>query len=273
MCLGLAGKLGSRVDPLIYIGPVILNTGDQMARKRNLYNPDSDEPYRLSRTKLENFLKCPRCFYLDRRLGVGQPPGFPFNINSAVDELLKREFDQCRANQVAHPYMVEAAIDAVPAIHPELDNWRKNFVGVSHVHAESNFEVFGAIDDLWLGSDGQYIVVDYKATSKSGEVTLDADWQISYKRQMEIYQWLLRKNGLPVSERGWFVYCNGKRDADSFKNKVEFAVKLLPYDGSDDWVDNVLLDARDTLTNAHLPPSTEACDYCAYRKDASTFEN
>ena len=166
-----------------------------MARKRNLYNPDSDEPYRLSRTKLENFLKCPRCFYLDRRLGVGQPPGFPFNINSAVDELLKREFDQCRVNQVAHPYMVEVAIDAVPAIHPELDNWRKNFVGVSHVHAESNFEVFGAIDDLWLGSDGQYIVVDYKATSKSGEVTLDADWQISYKRQMEIYQWLLRKNG------------------------------------------------------------------------------
>ena len=167
MCLELVGKLGSGVDPLIYIGPVILNTGDQMARKRNLYNPDSDEPYRLSRTKLENFLKCPRCFYLDRRLGVGQPPGFPFNINSAVDELLKREFDQCRANQVAHPYMAEAAIDAVPAIHPELDNWRKNFVGVSYVHAESNFEVFGAIDDLWLGSDGQYIVVDYKAISKS----------------------------------------------------------------------------------------------------------
>ena len=141
MCLGLVGKLGSGVDPLIYIGPVILNTGDQMARKRNLYNPDSKEPYRLSRTKLENFLKCPRCFYLDRRLGVGQPPGFPFNINSAVDELLKREFDQCRANQVAHPYMVEAAIDAVPAIHPELDNWRKNFVGVSYVHTDSNFEV------------------------------------------------------------------------------------------------------------------------------------
>ena len=183
-------------------------------RKRNLYSPDSEEPYRLSRTKLENFLRCPRCFYLDRRLGVGQPPGFPFNINSAVDELLKKEFDRCRVDQVPHPYMVEADIDAVPAIHPEFDNWRKNFVGVSHVHADSNFEIFGAIDDLWLGSDGDYIVVDYKATSKKGEVSLDADWQIFYKRQMEIYQWLLRRNGLPVSERGWFVYCNGKRAAD-----------------------------------------------------------
>ena len=76
-----------------------------MPRIRNLYDPESANPYRLSRTKLENFLKCPRCFYLDRRLGVGQPPGFPFNINSAVDELLKREFDQCRNAGVAHPYM------------------------------------------------------------------------------------------------------------------------------------------------------------------------
>ena len=244
-----------------------------MPRTRNLYDPESVSPYRLSRTKLENFLKCPRCFYLDRRLGVGQPPGFPFNINSAVDELLKREFAQCRNEGVAHPYMVEADITAVPAIHPELDNWRKNFVGVSYVHTASNFELFGAIDDLWLGNDGEYIVVDYKATSKNGEVRLDADWQISYKRQMEIYQWLLRKNGLPVSQRGWFVYCNGKRDADAFNDKVEFTVKLLPYDGSDNWIDDALVDARDTLTNNQLPPPTEACDYCVYRIDASTFEN
>jgi len=241
-------------------------------RKRNIYSPDSKEPYRLSRTKLENFMRCPRCFYLDRRLGVGQPPGFPFNINSTVDELLKREFDRCRVDQVPHPYMVEADIDAIPAIHPELDNWRKNFVGVSHVHADSNFEVFGAIDDLWLGSDGQYIVVDYKATSKNGEVTLDADWQISYKRQMEIYQWLLRKNGLPVSERGWFVYCNGKRNADGFDNRVEFVVELLPYDGNDDWIDNALVDARNTLMNNELPTATASCDYCVYRIEASAIE-
>ena len=243
-----------------------------MARKRNLYNPDSREPYRLSRTKLENFLKCPRCFYLDRRLGVGQPPGFPFNINSAVDELLKREFDQCRVNQAAHPYMVDAGIDAIPAMHPELENWRKNFVGVSHVHTDSNFEMFGAIDDLWLGSDGNYIVVDYKATSKREEVSLDADWQISYKRQMEIYQWLLRKNGLRVSNRGWFVYCNGKRDLDRFNERVEFKVKLLPYDGNDGWIDNALLHARNTLVNDKLPAPTENCEYCTYRHEASGFE-
>ena len=126
-----------------------------MTRKRNLYDPSSDEFYRLSRTKLEDFLRCPRCFYLDRRLGVSRPSGPPFTLNSAVDELLKREFDVYRAKKAPHPYMVEAGIDAVPAQHPELDTWRQNFKGVSVDHKPPRFTFFGSIDDLGLGSDGR----------------------------------------------------------------------------------------------------------------------
>ena len=64
-------------------------------RTRNIYNPKSEQPFKLSRSKVDNFVSCPRCFYIDRRLGVGHPPGFPFNINSAVDELLKeRGYDE-----------------------------------------------------------------------------------------------------------------------------------------------------------------------------------
>jgi len=45
-------------------------------RTRNLYKPGSGKPYGLSRSRLENFLNCPRCFYIDRRLGV-EPPAWP----------------------------------------------------------------------------------------------------------------------------------------------------------------------------------------------------
>ena len=62
-------------------------------RTRNLFDPTSKEPFRLSRSKIDLFISCPRCFYQDRRLGVAQPPGYPFNLNSAVDTLLKKEFD------------------------------------------------------------------------------------------------------------------------------------------------------------------------------------
>ena len=74
-------------------------------RSRNLFDPASPAPFKLSRTKLDLFLNCPRCFYLDRRLGVAQPPGFPFSLNSAVDKLLKKEFDAHRAAGTPHPLM------------------------------------------------------------------------------------------------------------------------------------------------------------------------
>ena len=60
-------------------------------RSRNIYSPNQEKPFKLSRSKVESFINCNRCFYLDRRLGINQVPTFPFNINSAVYELLKRE--------------------------------------------------------------------------------------------------------------------------------------------------------------------------------------
>ena len=133
-------------------------------------------------------MNCPRCFYLDRRLGIGQPPGFPFNLNSAVDTLLKKEFDVYRAKQAPHPLMMENGIEAMPYAHASLDEWRENFKGVTTLHQVTNLLISGAVDDLWVNSAGKVIVVDYKATSKEGEVGLEAAWQRGYKRQMEIYQ-------------------------------------------------------------------------------------
>src|ERR1043165_773680 len=93
-------------------------------RTKNLYVPGASEPFKLSRSKLELFLNCPRCFYLDRRLGLGQPPGFPFNLNSAVDHLLKKEFDIHRAKNQRHPLFKHYGIDAVPYAHDQLNVWR-----------------------------------------------------------------------------------------------------------------------------------------------------
>jgi len=56
-------------------------------------------------------VKCQRCFYIDKRLGTGQPPGYPFTLNSAVDKLLKKEFDIHRAKGTPHPMMKEYGLD------------------------------------------------------------------------------------------------------------------------------------------------------------------
>jgi len=236
-------------------------------RTRGLYTPGSTEPFKLSRSKLELSRECPRCFYLDRRRGVARPPGFPFNLNSAVDTLLKKEFDALRKEGRKHKLQEQYGIDAVPVAHKDLDEWRHNFTGVQYHHEPTNFLVFGAIDDLWQNVDGEYVVVDYKATAKNGKIeALDAPWHGGYKRQMEIYQWLLRHKGYNVSDTGYFVYCNGKLDAKAFDAKLEFDVTLIPYEGNDTWVDEALATAKELLESDKLPRPGSECDYCTYAK-------
>jgi hypothetical protein len=241
--------------------------------RAKLFDPAAITPYALSRSKVELFMQCPRCFYLDRRRGISRPAGFPFNLNSAVDTLLKNEFDAYRIEGKTHPLIADAGINAIPHAHPQLGAWRNNFKGVRTIHEATNLELFGAIDDLWRDVDsGELIVVDYKATSKNAEVTLDANWQIGYKRQMEFYQWLLRRQGLNVSSRGWFVYCNGRRDLPAFDAKLEFRIKLIPYTGDDSWIENTLIAIRETLRADSAPAAHWRCEYCAFAKK-STAEN
>lgn len=172
-------------------------------RTRNLYDPNGKKPFKLSRSKIDLFVECPRCFYLDRKLGVGRPPGFPFTLNSAVDALLKQEFDVHRANGTKHPLIEKYGIDAIPIPHDDLDKWRNNFTGIQYLHEPTNLLIYGAIDDLWQNPQGEFIVVDYKATAKAEAITaLDKDWHEGYKRQMEVYQWLLRRNSYEVSDTG-----------------------------------------------------------------------
>jgi len=237
-------------------------------RTKNIYNPGGKEPFKLSRSRIELFMQCPRCFYIDRRLGVDRPPGYPFTLNSAVDALLKKEFDLLRKSKEAHPLMKQHNIDAIPAEHPNLDEWRNNFKGVTYFHKETNLLITGAIDDLWQNPQGEYIVVDYKATSKNEEIiALDKDWQDGYKRQMEIYQWLIRHNDLKVSNTGYFVYCNGRRDLDKFDAKLEFNLTLIPYEGNDSWVEGTLNRIYQCLNRDTIPEADEDCDFCAYGRD------
>ncbi len=222
--------------------------------------------WRLSRSKIDLFKQCAKCFYIDNKLGVARPPGYPFNLNSAVDHLFKKEFDIHRADGTAHPIMEQYGIDAVPFKHPQMDVWRDNFKGVEIKHKSTGFTVFGAVDDIWINPDGELIVVDYKATSKNEKIEkLEEDWHIGYKRQMEVYQWLLRQNGFKVSDTGYFVYANAYKDKKAFNGKLEFDVTLIPYKGDDSWVEKTIIDLKKLLDEGNIPEAETDCDYCRYR--------
>jgi CRISPR/Cas system-associated exonuclease Cas4 (RecB family) len=241
------------------------------------YNPDRSSDWnfggpkwKLSRSKIDLFIECPRCFYLDNKLGTARPRGPAFTLNVAVDTLFKKEFDVHREKQTAHPLMEKYGVDAVPYQHEDLNDWRENFVGMQFEHAATGFAISGAIDDVWKGGDGKLIVVDYKATSKEGTIVdlSDSSWEDQYRRQIGVYQWLLTQKGFDVSNVGYFVYANAKSDKKAFDATLEFEVTLVPCDGETKWIEPTLHKIRECLMGDVIPPTGERCEFCPYREAA-----
>jgi len=115
-------------------------------RIRNIYDPDSKKPFKLSRSRLDLFLNCPQCLYIDRRLGVDKPPGYPFNINSTVDALLKNEFDHYRSIKKPHLLMTENGVDGIPFEHKLKDDWvEKTIINASRCLISSH--ILSALKD------------------------------------------------------------------------------------------------------------------------------
>lgn len=98
-------------------------------------------------------------------------------------------------------------------------------------------------------------------------MNLDAEWQDGYKRQMEIYQWLLRRLGFKVLKTGYFVYCNGKTDRDGFNGRVEFDISVIPYTGGDDaWIEQTIINLKQCLESKKIPKESKDCEFCGYAK-------
>lgn len=240
-------------------------------RTRSLFQPG--QPFKMSRSKLEDFLRCPRCFWVDRRAGISRPSGPPFTLNSAVDSLLKKEFDHWRARGEPHPYFQDFGLDAIPFAHPQMDHWRDALRGgISHSLDDIDLTLTGGVDDVWVKPDGELLIVDYKATAKDSPVSaLDSEWHNAYKRQIEIYQWLFRRNGFRVASTAYFLYCTARVGAPRFDRHLDFDIRLIPHRGDDSWVEDALRRAHTCLSNDTPPPHNGLCEHCLFLLEMRTI--
>lgn len=217
---------------------------------------------KISRSKIELFLDCPRCFWLEMKKGVKRPPSFPYTINSAIDALLKKEFDVCRENGTAHYIIKKYNINAIPYKCDQINTWRTNFTGVQFHHKPTDFLVFGAVDDVWVNPEGELVVVDYKATGAKEYKIYD-----SYKRQMEVYQWLLVMNGYKVSKTGYFLFAKVNKEGGFAEGKLSFDLFIELQEGDSFWVEGAILGARKALDES-IPESKSDCSFCQFAQGA-----
>ncbi len=79
------------------IAPILHNLKNATglnSQKWRCYKPGQEKDFSVSRSRFEDFSKCPRCFYLRMVKCLQQPEGPPFRLNELTDTLLKKEFDE-----------------------------------------------------------------------------------------------------------------------------------------------------------------------------------
>ena len=176
--------------------------------KHLVFDKNKTEPFELSRTGIDEFLRCPRSFVLKWKYVVPPPGVPPLTLALATDHWLKNEFDRVRREGSSdHWIFRKFGLDVVPYQHDELDAWRSNFKGIRYFHEPTNMVVYGAIDDIWKDiNSGELYLVDYKSTSKKENPDIESGWGLHYKKQMKIYQWLFKQNGYELSNIEFSIY-------------------------------------------------------------------
>ena len=136
-------------------------------------------------------------------------------------------------------------------------------------YEDENLIIGGGLDDVWHDpiKDEVYIV-DYKSTAGRTNddktalepISLNGAYKEGYKRQMDIYQWIMRKNGFNVSEKGFFLYVNGDQhfengmlDENPQRATMKFDVQLIEYIGDDSWVEGAIKQISKCLKSSDCP--------------------
>tara|TARA_Y100001958_G_scaffold155398_1_gene145997 strand:- start:178 stop:933 length:756 start_codon:yes stop_codon:yes gene_type:complete len=245
-------------------------------RQNNIYKYEKGKTFKLSRSGIDSFIKCKRCFYLNK-VGNIKDIGMPgFSLNLAHDELMKKELDIYRKKGESHPYTENLSRNLIPFEHEDLEVWRNNRKGIHFHHKETDLIITGSVDDVWKDIDtNELIIVEYKSTSTKDKVDLDdgTKWKEQYKRQIDIYQWLFKMNGFDVANDSVFLYSNGLKTSRKFRDVIKFETHVFEYKGSTDWVEPKVLEIKEVLNKDILPDQAEDCKTCSYVESVLEFEN
>lgn len=248
--------------------------------KKFIYQPNQKEDFKISRSKFEDFLKCEKCFYLDRVGGLESPDMPAFTLNETTDLLYKKEFDICREKQQPHRLLINNKLShIIPYQHEDIEKWRDSLHhGLMARYKKTNIILSGGVDDVWINTkNNKLVVLDYKSQAKTQDkLTVDEYledvFHQSYKTQLEFYSYLLTLMGFEVEETGYFVVCNADRDKENFEQVMRFDELLVPYKLDTSWLDKKIDQMIKVLDNKKEAVSHESCMNCAYQRERSRID-
>lgn len=217
-------------------------------------------PYKLSPSSINLFLECPRCFWLAQVKGIKRPDGIFPSLPSGMDKILKAHFDAFMA-----------AGELPPEIHAhgkkngyrlfsdkkQLDLWRNNFKGIQYTDPASGVLLHGAVDNI-LVNGKKLIVLDYKTRG----FPLKEDTADHYQTQLDLYNFLLRKNGHETENYAYLLFYHPNRVTRT--GEVVFNTDLVRMATDVKHGEKVFKNAVKCLEGNEPAPAKE-CKWCEWR--------
>lgn len=221
----------------------------------------------LSPSSLNFFLECPHCFWLDKKHGVKRPVPYAFSLNTAIDDLLKEEFDDYRRKGLAHPLLENNGIEARLFTSQRLINqWRSGKAGIRFFDKKLQATLFGAPDDVLEFSKGKVAPFDYKSTDKSPQKVFDI-----FQLQLDTYSFLLEKNGYKTTGKGYiaFYFIDKSR---GFIDRLPFRKEVMEIQTNPQDIYEIFKDAVALLEKEDAPEHSADCEFKKWFDGEKEFE-
>jgi len=220
----------------------------------------------LSPNSLNLFLECQHCFWLDKNKGIKRPPPYAYALNSAVDSLLKEEFDSYRAKKLTHPLLKENNIKAHLFGNQKLLNqWRSNLAGIRYFDEELQATLFGAVDDVLEFEDGKIAPLDYKSTGSTVANIYDR-----FQLQLDTYTFLMEKNGYKTPRKGYLAFYIVDK-SKGFIDRLPFRKEVMEIETNPNDIYEIFKDAVEVLRSATPPKHSSDCQFAKWMEGAKKF--
>ena len=210
--------------------------------------------YKISPSSINLMLDCPRCFWLEKHKVWSRPSGgFP-TLPSGMDRILKQHFDRFMEKGELPPELCDNDHCNNLKLFDNkelLKLWRNNLKGISWANKEGNV-LHGAVDNI-LVKGKKLIVLDYKTRGYA----LKEDTADHYQNQLDIYNFLLRKNGYETEDYGFLLFYVPKEVLST--GEVIFDTHLVKRNTDVKNAENLFNNAIEVL-NGDCPKKT--CECC-----------
>ena len=176
-------------------------------------------PYKLSPSTLNLFKECKKCFWLKFNKNIKRPETIFPSLPSGMDRVLKIHFDNYRDKDQLPPELKELKELKLFKDKELLEEWRNNRKGITVEDKEGNI-LRGAVDNI-LTKENKLIVLDYKTRG----YPLKEDTKDHYQDQLDIYNFLLRKNNYETEDYAYLLFYHPEKVNE--KGNVIFNTDLI----------------------------------------------